>query len=95
MTTDSSSITDFSTRKLQVQNMLCTKIVFCFDTQNNNCTQLVLNLHFSGNLMNNLLSYCGLPDARMRASKKDLPVLQCTIRRQNVDKIAKATIVGK
>ena len=25
--------------------------------------------------MNNLLSYCGLTDARMRASEKDLPVL--------------------
>jgi hypothetical protein len=28
--------------------------------------------------MNNLLSYCGLTDARMRASEKDLPVLQIT-----------------
>ena len=26
--------------------------------------------------MNNLSSYCGLSDARMRASEKDLPVLQ-------------------
>ena len=25
--------------------------------------------------MNNLFSYCGLTDARMRASEKDLPVL--------------------
>ena len=25
--------------------------------------------------MNNLLSYCGLTDARMRISEKDLPVL--------------------
>ena len=25
--------------------------------------------------MNNLLLYCGLTDARMRASEKDLPVL--------------------
>ena len=29
---------------------------------------------FSGNSMNNLLSYCGLTDLRMRASEKDLPV---------------------
>ena len=29
---------------------------------------------FMNNLMNNLLSYCGLTDARMRASEKDLPV---------------------
>ena len=26
--------------------------------------------------MNNLLSYCGLIDAKIRASDKDLPVLQ-------------------
>ena len=38
----------------------------------NFCTQHALN--FSGNLMNNLLSYCGLTDARMRAIEKDLAV---------------------
>ena len=44
--------------------------------QNKNtfCTQHILNLYFSENSMNNLLSYCGLTDARMRASEKDLPV---------------------
>ena len=47
---------------------------FCFDIQNNICTQHVVNLYFSGNSMHNLLSYCGLTDARMRASEKDLPV---------------------
>ena len=47
---------------------------FCFDIQNNICTQHVVNLYFSGNSMNNLLSYCGLTDSRMRASEKDLPV---------------------
>jgi hypothetical protein len=30
---------------------------------------------FDGNSMNNLLSYCGLIDAKIRASDKDLPVL--------------------
>ena len=29
---------------------------------------------FHGNSMNNLLSYCGLVDAKIRASDKDLPV---------------------
>ena len=29
---------------------------------------------FHGNSMNNLLSYCGLMDAKIRASDKDLPV---------------------
>ena len=33
-----------------------------------------MNLFFSGNSMNNLLSYCGLTDSRMRASEKGLPV---------------------
>ena len=30
--------------------------------------------------MNNLLSYCGLTEARMRASEKDLPVLELKAR---------------
>ena len=52
---------------------------YCFEFQNKNkknnfCTQHVVNLNFSGNSMNNLLSYCGLTDARMKASEKDLPV---------------------
>ena len=38
------------------------------------CTQNVLNLYFSCNSMNNLQSYCGLIDSRMRASETDLPV---------------------
>ena len=29
---------------------------------------------FHGNSINNLLSYCGLIDAKIRASEKDLPV---------------------
>ena len=40
----------------------------------NFCTQHVLNLYFSGNSINNLLSYCGLTNARMRAYEQDLPV---------------------
>ena len=56
--------------------MLCTEISFCFcsDIQNNICAQHILNLDFSGNSMNNISSYFGLTDARMRASEKDLPV---------------------
>ena len=34
-------------------------MVFCFDIKNNICTQNFLNLYFSCNSMNNLLSYCG------------------------------------
>ena len=32
--------------------------------------------------MNNLLSYCGLIDAKLRASDKDLPVLSPIIEKQ-------------
>ena len=40
-----SSNYQFSTRKLQAQNMnVCTQIVFCFDIQNNLCTQHVLSM---------------------------------------------------
>ena len=49
---------------------------YCFDCQNINnnfCTKHVLNSYVSGNSMNNFLSYCGLTDARLRASEKDLP----------------------
>ena len=88
----------FSTWKFQAQimgrtwgeheeNMLCTKIVFCFcfDIQNNLCKQHVLPMfspcsklgilmHWTGKSMDNLLSYCGLADARISTSEKDLPV---------------------
>ena len=56
-------------RKIQVQNMLCTKMVL-FNIQDNICAQVV-NLYFSWNSMHNLSSYFGLTDARMRASEKD------------------------
>ena len=47
MTTDCSLNHVFSKWKFQVQNMLCTQIVFCFAIQNNLCTQHVLSLEFS------------------------------------------------
>ena len=58
---------------------LCTNIVLNLKTKNEKqfCTQHVLNLYISGNSMNNLMSYCGLTDARMRSSDKDLPVQCC------------------
>ena len=57
--------------------MLCTNIILNVKQKekNNFCTQHVLNLNFSENSMNNLLSCCGVADARMRASEKKLPVL--------------------
>ena len=49
--------------------------------KNNLCVQNVLSLQFSCtelvyNSVNNLLSYCGLVDAKIRASDKDLPVVK-------------------
>ena len=62
-----------------LQNMLCTKIVL--NVRNNFCTQhglprfeLGIFMHWTCNLMNNLSSYCGLIDSKIRASDKDLPV---------------------
>ena len=39
--------------------------------------------------MNNLLSYCGLVDARKSASEKDLPVSNLTLVENNKDIIKK------
>ena len=62
------------------ENMVCTKIVL--NVRNNFCTQHVLPrfelgifMYWTCNSMNNLWSYCGLVDAKIRASDKDLPVL--------------------
>ena len=61
----------------------CVQILFWMSkqnkTKNNVCTQHVVNLYFSWNSMNNLSSYCGLTDSRMRASDTDLPVRIFTI----------------
>ena len=51
------------------------KLCFCFDIQNNICTQHVLKLYLSCHSMNNLSSYWGLTNSRIRASDTDLPVL--------------------
>jgi hypothetical protein len=50
------------------------KLFFClfFDILNNICTQHVVILYFAGNSMNNLSSYCGFTDSRMKGSEKDL-----------------------
>ena len=73
--------------ELRVQYMKTTSSVHvvyinCSECQNKNkkqfvyttCTELVVFLYWTRNSMNNLSSYCGLVDARIRASDKDLPV---------------------
>ena len=61
------------------ENMLCTKIVL--NVRNNFWTQHVLPrlelgifMYWTCNSISNLSSYCGLVDAKMWASDKDLPV---------------------
>ena len=68
-----------STWKLQAQNMLCTYINWFLFWHSEQfmytiCTELVVFMYWTRNSMNNLLSYCGLVDARISASEKDLPV---------------------
>ena len=38
------------------------------------CFEPVVFMYWTGKSINNLLSYCGLVDAWIRASNKDLPV---------------------
>ena len=38
------------------------------------CSELEIFIYWSGDSMNNLLSYCGLVDAKIRASDNYLPV---------------------
>ena len=61
------------------ENILCTKIVL--NVKNNFCTQHVLPrfelgifMYWTCNSMNNLFSYCGLVDAKIRPSDKNLYV---------------------
>ena len=42
------------------------------------CSELVVFMYWTGKSMNNILSYCGLVDARISASDKDLPLLIVT-----------------
>ena len=39
------------------------------------CSELVIFMYWTCKSINNLFSYCGLVDARIRASNKDLPAL--------------------
>ena len=58
------------------------------------CSELVVFMYRTGKLMNNLLSYCGLVDARIRASKKDLPVMG-NLRKKKTRKFWATKISGR
>jgi hypothetical protein len=40
------------------------------------CSELGIFIYWTGNSMNNISSYCGLVDARISTSEKDLPVIR-------------------
>ena len=61
--------------------MLCTEIVMNVKTKTkkqqfvySTCTKLVVFLYQTCKSINDLSSYCGLFDARLRASEKNLPI---------------------
>ena len=76
MTKDCLLIYQFSTWKLQAQNMY--KIYFLLwhleQFMCTTCSELVVFMYWTGKPMNNRLSYCGLLDVRTDVSDKDLPV---------------------
>ena len=80
MTKYCSLIYQFSTWKLQAEDMLSTKIVFLYSFWHSEqfmyttCSELVVFMYWTGKSMNNILSYCGLVDVRINASDKNLPV---------------------
>ena len=51
-----------------------TKINLCTQHVVWSCSELVIFMYWTRNSMNNLSSYYGLVDAKIRASDKDLPV---------------------
>ena len=71
----------FSDSAQHLQKMLCAKIVLNVKTKQTQqfvyttCSAGILSLQFSWT-MDNLSSYCGLVDAKIRAPDKDLPVVQ-------------------
>ena len=88
--------------------MLCTEVVFLILFSHSEqfiyttCSELVIFMYGSGNSMNNLSSYCGLVDARIKASDKDLPVhnkkgeiMPLKKKRLFIDKIEKVMFLHK
>ena len=78
-----------------VENTLFTKIVL--NVGNNFCTQHVLPrfelgifMYWTCNSMNNLSSYSGLLDAKIRAPDKDLPVQKGT----SISSIKEVSLLG-
>ena len=89
MTENCSLIYQFNTWKQQDQNKgrtSCAHKLFWMSKQKqktifvhnmfSSCSELVVFMYWTGKSMNNLLSYCGLVDARISDSKRKLPVFK-------------------
>ena len=68
----------------QKQKTICVHKMFSTCSQHvlnmfSTCSELAIFMYWSRNSMNNLLSYCGLVDARISASDKDLPLQIITV----------------
>ena len=78
MTTIVHGITMKTTSAEHGQHMFCpcsALVVFMGRTWAEHVLSMFCACTFHGNSVNNMLSYCGLIDAKIRASAKDLPVL--------------------
>ena len=71
----------------QKQKTICVHNMF------SSYSELVVFMYWTGNSMNNLSSYCGLVDAKIRASDKDLPVTSYNFT-HNIEK-KKDLLIGK
>ena len=88
------------------ENMLCTEIVLNVKKISvhkvfSPCSELGILTYCIFNSMNNLLSHCGLVDAKIRASDKDLPVyhlatmnINTLIASLHLESVIKSTILA-
>ena len=80
ITTDCSMNYEFSTWKLQGQNMLCTQIVFVLTSRTiyvHNMFWPWIFMYWTRRSMNNVSSYCGLIDGKIKASDKGITGYTC------------------
>ena len=83
--------------KVNTQNQIMRIVLIVKTKKNTICIQnmfweLGIFMYWTGNSMNNLLSYCGLVDAKIRASDKDLSILSNC---ENSEKTPKSTETWK
>ena len=91
----------FTSIKPQYDNRLFMELPWKLQAQNMDkvCSAHVLPMFcdwsFYGNSMNNLLSCCGLVDARISSSEKDLPVSNNILQKARDDKKISSLLFSK